>query len=73
MPIVFIWLLPLPPFLFRGVGGVLLFADKTSLRIFPVTLSDGSAAEQSSVFDCKYRNFKVNEKTLTGIIKYTFQ
>lgn len=39
----------------------------------PSCLSDGSAAEHSSVFNRKYTNFKVNKKTLSGVIKYTFR
>lgn len=64
-----------PPSVFWEVGRIFgcSFADKTSLRSFPVSLSDTSTAEHFSVFDCKHRNLKVNEKTLTGIIKYTFR
>lgn len=46
---------------------------KTPLRASLVSRSDVSAVEHCSLFDYKYRNFKVNKKTLTGVIKYTFR
>lgn len=60
---------PLPSRLFLLRGG----CRQNQLESLPSCLSDGSAAEHSSVFNRKYRNFKVNKKTLSGVIKYTFR